>query len=176
MRLIATKGINAVTLASVGKGAGVSRQAVYLHFGSRAGYLLALVDFVNERQGVRGVPDAIAAAPSARAALRLLIERRATTSPELQSLISAINAAMFSDPDAEAAWTKRQSIRYRPMRALAARMKTEGLLHRRVTIDDAASLIWATLSFETWNYLVQVKGWSKEKYVRQVENMILNGL
>ena len=49
LRLLERDGYHAVGLAAVGRDAGVSRQAIYLHFGSKANLLQALVDDLNEK-------------------------------------------------------------------------------------------------------------------------------
>ena len=47
LRLLEHDGYHAVGLAAVGREAGVSRQSIYLHFGSKANLLRALLDDLN---------------------------------------------------------------------------------------------------------------------------------
>ena len=49
--LLEERSAQAVKLEDVASRAGVSRQSVYLHFGSRAGLLLALVAHVEASRG-----------------------------------------------------------------------------------------------------------------------------
>jgi AcrR family transcriptional regulator len=39
-------------MSAVARAAGVSRQALYLHFADRAALLLAVVDHIDEREGL----------------------------------------------------------------------------------------------------------------------------
>ncbi|MEO8621052.1 MAG: helix-turn-helix domain-containing protein [bacterium] len=164
--LLRERGFDAVSLAAVAEAAGVTRQAVYLHFGSRAGYLMSLVEHVNAREGI---PEGVARAlgqPTAEKALRAIVRLRATTAPRLSPLIAAINAAASGDADAAGLWRERQIVRLRPMLAIAQRFRDEKRLVPGLTVKDAANLLWSMLSFESWHYLVATGGWSKEKYIR----------
>lgn len=174
--LIEREGPGRVTLARIAKEAGVSRQAVYLHFGSRAGFLLALVDHVRETEGFARMDDLVREAPTAEDALRRLVEVRAQSASRLQALNTAFNAAVRDDELAARVWQKRQALRLRTYEVLAERMKADGVLRRGLSPADAAALMWATLSFETWHYLVPARGWPAAKYVRHMYAMLRRAL
>ena len=68
--LFAADGYHGVGLEKVAKQAGVSRQAVYLHFGSKGGLLLELARYEHERAGIAALADrTVWSAPGAVAAL-----------------------------------------------------------------------------------------------------------
>ena len=62
-RLRASQGAS-LTMAEVAAQAGVSRQAVYLHFADRTALLMALIRHVDEARGLAAKLRAIARAPS----------------------------------------------------------------------------------------------------------------
>jgi len=172
LALIERDGVAHATLARVGEAAGVTRQSVYLHFGSRAGFLLGLVDYVNAREGFDQSVARVGAAPTADAALLQIIERRATSAPRLEPLLSALGAAMGDDEVVADVWKRRQELRWRTFRRLATRMQNEKKLRSDLSAADAAALMWSACSFETWRYLVRTRGWSSRKYVRHIHDMI----
>ena len=71
------------TMAGVAAKAGVSRQAVYLHFQDRGALLLALVQHADQGRGVAAKLAAIAKAPSARAAVASMVALGASDNPGL---------------------------------------------------------------------------------------------
>ncbi|MEO8337715.1 MAG: TetR/AcrR family transcriptional regulator [bacterium] len=172
LALIERHGVAYATLARVGAAAGVSRQSVYLHFGSRAGFLLGLVDYVNEREGFDKAGARVQAAATADAALREIIALRAESAPRLEPLISALGSAMGQDELVADVWKKRQALRWRTFVQLATRMQKERMLRRGMSMEDAAALMWSATSFETWRYLVLTRGWSSRKYTKHIHDMI----
>src|SRR3954470_2872435 len=76
-QLFEERGAQAVKLEDVARRAGVSRQAVYLHFGSRAGLLLALVGHVDETGPLRQLATRVTDAATGGEALDALIELQA---------------------------------------------------------------------------------------------------
>ncbi|MEO5815539.1 MAG: TetR family transcriptional regulator [Gemmatimonadaceae bacterium] len=172
LALIERRGVAHATLARVGETAGVTRQSVYLHFGSRAGFLLGLVDYVNNREGFDKAVARVEAATTADAALLQLIELRAASAPRLEPLIAALGAAMSDDAVVADVWKKRQELRWRTFRRLATRMQKENALRSDLSTTDAAALMWSASSFETWRYLVRTRGWSSRKYVTHIHDMI----
>lgn len=170
------KGLASVTLASIAADADVTRQTVYMYFGSRAGFLSALVEYVNQKAGLSDRAERLSHAPTIESALRMLVAIRVDMAPKLYPLIQELNAAVISDPDAAAAYKARQLQRLRPLLALARRMKDERRLRKGITPDTAAAMMWTTLSFETWNYLVPTLGWSTRKYLREMFAVLSNAL
>src|SRR5919202_189830 len=61
-------GFPQLTMAAVAERAGVTRRAVYLHFGSRSELVGALFDYVAETEGLDGSLPRVKTAPDAPAA------------------------------------------------------------------------------------------------------------
>jgi AcrR family transcriptional regulator len=131
-----------LTMAQVAEKAGLSRQAVYLHFPGREALLAAL----NARQPP--APD-LGAAPSARAALGLLIAAQAHADPAL--------AALEETPAAAKA-------RLAACAQVAGRFRDEGALAPQLSPDTAADLLWSLTGPKVWQELVRGRGWTAERY------------
>ncbi len=171
--LFAAEGYQGASLERVARRAGVSRQAVYLHFGSKAGLLVELARHEHERSGIAALAErTVWSAPDAVAALDAwvaLIPAFASRSP---GLIAALDAARRSDPDAATAWRDQSEDRLRGCRRLAAWLKRDGSLAPGWSVARAADLIWALASLELYEQLVTERGWSPERFTRHTREVL----
>ena len=135
-------------MADVAHEAGLSRQAVYLHFPDRAGLLSALLARTGTEQG----PDGIEGAPSARAALAALVARLAETYPKAWPVVRAMSGEV-----ADAGLNAN-------CRALAERFRAEGALAHHLSQSAATDLLATLLSLALWKELVIGRGWDSARY------------
>lgn len=91
--------------------AGVSRQAIYLHFGSKANLLLELARHVDESQGLPALIGQFRSAPTSLEAMDRLIHVLATYGPKVLRIALVMDGARQSDHDALAAWRDRMMSR-----------------------------------------------------------------
>jgi AcrR family transcriptional regulator len=143
-----------LTMAQVAQKAGLSRQAVYLHFPGRDALLAA----VQARQPT--APD-LGAAPSARAALALLVGAQAGADPAL--------AVLAETPEAATARLAR-------CRAVAQRFQAEGALAPQLSPDAAADLLWSLTGPRLWEDLTAGRGWSADRYRTHVTYLAAGAL
>jgi AcrR family transcriptional regulator len=136
------------TMADVAQKAGLSRQAVYLHFPDRAGLLSALL----ARTGAGQAPDGMDGAPSARAALTALVARLAETYPRTWPVVRA-SGGEVADAGLHAG-----------CRVLAERFRSEGALAHHLSPSAATDLLAALLSLAMWKELVIGRGWDSARY------------
>jgi AcrR family transcriptional regulator len=160
------------SLGQIAKAAGVSRQAIYLHFADRADLYLALVAHVDERRGVADAIRKMMQAPSGEAALAEAVAMQARMNPVLYPIASAMDAVRRQDPAIEAAWRDRLDNRLGGAREIARRLKAEGALRPDLDPDTAADLAWTLLSLRMWEDLVILRGWDAERYEREVGAMV----
>ena len=152
--LVCLREHGALTMAQVAEKAGLSRQAVYQHFPGRDVLLAA----VQTRQPA--IPD-LGAAPSARAALALLVTTQSQADPAL--------AALAETPDAAAA-------RLTCCRQVASRFQAEGALAPQLSLDAAADLLWSLTGPRLWQELVSGRGWSTDRYRTHVTYLAAGAL
>ncbi len=175
-RLFESQDFIAVTLDEIARKAGVSRQAVYVNFGSRAGLLVALVGYVDEIGGLQVKIAKVLDNPTAVGALEALVDFRARYAPSIFRLATHVDAARRFDADAEATWQDRMRYRYTHSRAVAHRLAAEGVLAAGWTEADAADLIWSLTSMRTYEDLVVDRGWSLSKYQQRVKAILLGAV
>ena len=99
LALITTRGGADVTMAEIARAAGVSRQAVYLHFADRATLMVALVRYVDDQRGLDAAVRKITEAPDGVAAIRAAVALQARMNPGIWSVVRAFDERPGTDRD-----------------------------------------------------------------------------
>ena len=167
-RLLVERGYHGVGLEEVARDAGVSRQALYLHFKSKAELLVAMAQYNDE---MLGVPEILRPAREAETALEALdagIAAYGAIEPRIYDVASVIYAARNSDEAAEAAWQDRMAVRLDNIRRVMERLQAESLLADGWSVD-AADFVWALVSVHSYEYLVVERGWTVDQLVNRLQ-------
>jgi AcrR family transcriptional regulator len=172
LTLITRRGDANVTMAHVGRAAGVSRQAVYLNFADRADLMLALVRYADERRGLEGELDKIRTAPSGLAGVRALVALQARTNSEIWAIARAIDAVRRTDAEVENSWQDRLKSRLQGCRQIIARLANDGVLRKELKPAAAADILWTVTSLRTWEDLVLQRGWTPVQYEKRVYELL----
>lgn len=163
-------------MGAIASRAGVSRQALYLHFADRATLLLELsrtgdADLrTPERQ--RRVDEAA----TGRDALREAVALQAWLKPRLHGLATALDVQRRTDAAAEAAWKEREHARLQRCTDVVQRLEAEGELADGWDVGTAASLMWAVTSQRVWDDLVRDQRWSSHRYRDHVHALLARAL
>lgn len=163
-------------LADAAERAGVSRQAVYLHFGDRSGLLTALVEHMDEKLGLEELVAHVFKAPSGAEALDRMVELHAIYSPKVESVVRVLQAAQFEDEALAGAWRNRIHGRRAVHRAVMERIAEEGRLAEGWTVDTAADISYSMTLPETWRELTEQRGWTAEQYAQNISMLLRNSL
>lgn len=163
-------------LGEIGRRAGVSRQAVYLHFDSKAHLLTELVSWVEEQADLGGLLAQVWATKSGVEALRRLIDVGAAFEPEIHLLARATQAARLRDPTIAALSAGRMQMRFQGMREVLARIDAEGQLAPGWDVDTATAFVWALTSPPTYELLVVDRGWTPETWARATFHLITDAM
>jgi len=134
-------------MAEVAAGAGLSRQAVYLHFSDRAALLAALRADLDLPDGAVVIEQA----PSARAALTSVLTRFAESYARLWPVLLASG-------------TTETPGRLPLCQTLVARFRAEGALAPHLSPATAADILFSLTSPALWHELVQTRGWDAARY------------
>ena len=171
-RLLVERGYHEVGLDEVARDAGVSRQALYLHFKSKAELLVASAQYIDE---MLGVPEILRPGREAKTALEALdagVQAYGAIEPQIYDVASIIYSARRSDEAAEAAWQDRMAFRRENARRSIERLMEEGILADGWTVDEAADFVWALLSVHTYEYLVVERKWPIEELTRRLQRIL----
>ena len=119
--LLASGGFGAFTIDTVARAADVSRMTVYNQFGSKAGLLEAIFDWVAERGDVRRLGEA-AGHPDPDEGLALFVHACCALWASNRAVQRRLVGLAAIDPDFEAALSSREERRAGPVRALLTRL------------------------------------------------------
>ena len=170
--LLVERGYHGVGLEEVARNAGVSRQALYLHFKSKAELLVAMAQYNDE---TIGVPEILRPAREAKTALEALdagLAAYGAIEPQIYDVARVIYAARNSDEAAEAAWQDRMAVRRDNIRQVMERLQAERLLADEWTVDEATDFVWAIVSVHTYEYLVVERGWTINQLVGRLQTSL----
>lgn len=165
-----------VRLTDVAARAGVSRQAVYLHFGDRARLLLALLAWCDQAFRLGDLLARVTGARTGVEALDRMVEVHAAYSPRIDALARVLEAHQDQDPAVAAALRDRLDFRRAAHRAVIARIAAEGDLASGWSVDTAADLFFAVTLPDPWRELTGVSGWSAAQYAERVSRLLRRAL
>lgn len=163
-------------LKEVADRAGVSRQALYLHFGDRRGLILAMVRHMDETLGLE---ERLAHVYSAKdgeelldRAMRLNTEFWAQVAP----VITVLLASQDEDEALRAALRDRLDYRRGTFRRMVELIADREELAEVWSVDDAAALLYAVAHFDAWRELTGELGWSDDRYIAAMSAMLRRAL
>ena len=159
-------------MAEIAAEAGVSRQAVYLHFETRTELLAALVRHVDEVHGFEDMLRKCERAPDGCSALSEFIGAWGGYVARITDVARAMRAASATDHDAALAFGERMRGFTRVCARFVARLETEGRIADDLSPSDAADFLATLLSIGNWQELVEERGWSKKRYVEAMRRCV----
>lgn len=163
-----------VRMADIARRAGITRQALYLHFANRTSLLIAATQYVDRDKDIdtRLAPSRNASSGIER--LELYIEAWGNYIPEIFGIAKGLINVYDSDSAAAAAWDDRlAAIRHGCEGAVKA-LRRDGQLQSGP--KEATDILCGLLSVELWEYWVQRCGWSQAKYIRQLQQLARQAL
>ncbi len=161
-------GDGGVSMSDIAREAGISRQALYLHFPKRADLLIAVTLHIDEVKDVEGRLAASRAAATGRARLAAFIEAWGCYIPEIHGVARALIHMQENDEAAREAWSNRlQAVRHGCSAAVAA-LARDGDLAEGLSVEDGTNLLWAFLTVEGWEVLTGRCGWTQERYLERM--------
>lgn len=170
-RLIEESGVNP-RLVDIAERAGVSRQALYLHFGDRAGLLFALVQYIDQSLGKADLLQRIVEAPSGVESLDRMVEALSIYSAKVDNVVRVLEAAQYQDDAIAAAWRNRMTSRRTQVRAIMQRIADDGCLAEGWSVETATDLCYTVIMPGPWRELVHEIGWTPKQYAERMKRVL----
>ena len=164
-RLMEERRGRGVRMRDIAEAAGVSRQAVYDHFGSRAKLLVATTHYVDEVRGLEERRRRFRAAGTGAERLEAYVEFWGSYIPEVYGMAKALLAARETDEAAAAAWDDRMGAVRESCRITIESLIRDGMLAREWTSEEAINLMWTRLSIRNREQITIESAWSIGQYV-----------
>jgi AcrR family transcriptional regulator len=170
------RGGQGVRMRDIAEAAGISRQAVYDHFGSRAKLLVATTHYVDEVRGLKERRRRFEEATSGVEHLEAYVEFWGNYIPEVYGMARALLAARETDEAAAAAWDDRMGAVRESCRITIEVLHRDGMLAPEWSRDEAVDLMWTMLSIRNWEQLTVECGWSTSQYVDRMQKLLKRAL
>jgi AcrR family transcriptional regulator len=158
-----------VRMSDIARHAGISRQAVYLHFPNRAELLIATTFYLDE---VKESDARLAASRSASSGVERLdafIEAWGGYIPEIYGIGRALIAMSDTDEAAAAAWSQRMQDVREGCEAAVLALAEDGHLNQDHSPEQATDLLWTLLSVATWEQLTITCAWPQARYIETMK-------
>jgi AcrR family transcriptional regulator len=165
-----------VRMRDVADAAGVSRQAVYDHFGSRAQLILEATHYVDEIRGLGERKRRFEAATTGQEALEAYIEFWGNFIPEIHSIARALRADRESDPAAAAAWDDRMGAVRASCQIVVQALERDAMLAPGWSVNEATDWLWTMLSISNWEQLTIECGWTQRQYIARMHELTMSML
>ena len=158
-----------IRMRDIAEAAGISRQAVYDHFGSRAELMVATARYGDE---VRGLDERLRGYRSATGGVERLeafVEFWGNYIPEIYGIARVLLAARETDEAVAAAWDDRMGVVHEACRNIVEQLHRDGTLAPGWSLEEAADLLWTMLSISNWESLTLERGWPADRYVGRMQ-------
>jgi AcrR family transcriptional regulator len=161
----------ALRMSDIARAAGISRQALYLHFTSRTELLVETTKYQDR------IHDSDAALAPSRAATSGVERLDAFVSAWMAYLPRIRNAARTllvlgeTDPEARAAWRERMLDMREGCEAAVLALARDGNLADGQKPEQATDMLWNLLSYRTWEHFHEECGWSEKECATGILSM-----
>ncbi|MEQ9366685.1 MAG: TetR/AcrR family transcriptional regulator [Leptospirales bacterium] len=171
-RLMEARPNETVNMGDIAKAAGISRQALYLHFDTRTRLMLATVQYVDE---VKGLNERVRRFESAGSGIELLescVEVWGEYIPEIYGLARALRNTRDSDEATAAAWNGSMSCVRDLCTHTIATLEKEDLLNDDWSRHEAVELMWLMISIQSWEQLVHESKFTTLQFIQITQKIL----
>ena len=171
LALLEDGGGQGVRMADVARQAGLSRQAVYLHFANRADLLIEATRHLDtiKDSAARLAPSRNAATGIER--LDAFIAAWTQYLPEIHGVARALLAMQESDADAASAWKQRMEDMREGCAAAIEALHRDGTLNPTYSPKIATDILWMLLSVRSFEQLTIESGWTLATYGAEIRRI-----
>lgn len=160
-----------VRMTDIAKGAGISRQAVYLHFSTRTDLLVATTLYVDDLKGAQERLTASRQAATGTERLETYIDAWGHYIPEIYGIAKALIAMGDTDEEAKKAWGKRMQDMREGCEAAVDLLASDNRLAGEHSREQATDILWTLLSVRNWEQLTIECNWSQNQYIETMKVM-----
>ena len=161
-----------VRMSDIANEAGISRQAVYLHFSSRTELMIATAQYVDEVRGLNERLKPFRGATGGIESLELFVEFWGNYIPEIYGMAKVLLKIRDTDEAAAAAWEDRMNAVREACEEIMNALDRDKLLASEWSKDDAVEILWTMLSVYNWEQLTVGCGWSTSQYILRMKTLL----
>ncbi|MFB9149717.1 TetR/AcrR family transcriptional regulator [Roseovarius ramblicola] len=159
----------AARMSDIAKRAGVSRQALYLHFPNRTELFIAATRHQDAVHGLNAALDVGICSGSGADRLSALVAAWGGYIPHIFGMAKTLMVLKETDEEAARAWNERMADFRDACAAVVAALARDGDLVMDET--EATDLLWTLLSIPTWEHLTRLCGWPQARYLDEITRL-----
>ena len=177
-RCFTERGYAAATMESIATDAGVSVDTVYATFGTKRGVLTELGNFrvAGDDEPVsvidRAGPQAVRREKDPRRQIAMFAPDVTRIIERVRPVDDILRSASAVDAELASLRTHIHEQRFANMRTFAGWLATSGQLREGMSTSEAATIIWTLTSPEVHRLLRDVRGWSRRRYIRWLDESL----
>ena len=160
-----------VRMSDIAKRAGITRQALYLHFATRAELLIAVTHYLDE---IKGSEERLVPSRTARTGIERLdafVEAWGTYIPEIYGVGKALLAMRDTDAAAATAWDQRMQDMREGCEAAINALHADKHLSPDHSPKQATDILWTMLSVRNWEHLTIDCSWTQKTYINKMKSL-----
>lgn len=161
-----------LSMSTIAKAAGLSRQALYLHFTSRAELLIATIRYVDDVKGLEQRLAQVEQCQSGDEMLARFIQVWGSYMPEVYGVSKALMMSKESDKATAQAWDEIMHCLYQLCERIVSKLVAEKKLKKSWSQDHAADFLFMLISFSNWEALRHQRGWTNDAYILYISKAI----
>lgn len=165
-----------LSMSAIAKASGVSRQALYLHFSSRAELLIATTRYVDEVKGLDQRLAKVQQCTTAIEMLKVFVQEWGDYIPEVYGVAKALMMTKEADEAAAQAWSEIMGCLYAICVDIVRKLTEENKCSMAWDEKSAADFLWTVMSIHNWEQLVRDCDWDNERFVSFVTQSIISTL
>lgn len=166
----------AARMSDIAKAAGVSRQALYLHFPNRTELFIATTLYQDEQLDIQRALGKSREATTGKERLAAFITAWGGHIPKIYGIAKTLIVMKATDEDAARAWDKRMADMREGCQAAIAALARDGALTPEMTETEATDFLWSLLSVSNWELLTVDCGWQQAQYLDHIQRAALQVL
>ena len=165
-----------VSMGDIAKAAGISRQALYLHFDSRTELMIATVQYVDEVKGLNERLEQFQEATSGIELLDICVDVWGNHIPEIYGLAKALLNTRDTDEATAAAWSSCMGCLHDVCQTIIETLDQEKILAKKWSRSEATEMLYTMISIHNWEQLTVESGWSTDQYISRMKVLLKSTL
>ncbi len=161
-----------VKMSDIASAAGISRQAVYLHFATRTELMIATVNYVDEIKGLNERLNQLKQARNGAELLDACVDVWGNYIPEIYGLAKALMMTRDTDEATAAAWNGSMACLREVCQDIIDTLDRENQLASEWPKTQAVELFMTLISIQNWEQLTTECGWSTTQYVTRMKTLL----
>lgn len=166
-----------VKMIDIAKAAGVSRQAVYLHFASRTELMIETMNYVDEVKGLNDrIINRLQKATTGSELIEAFVDVWGNYIPEIYGLAKAMLLTRDTDEATAAAWNNSMGCLRDVCQKIVEALAHEGVLATDWSQKEAVEIFYTMMSVQNWEQLTIECEWPTAKYISCMKMLLKSSL